>query len=703
MDAKQEPDEAHSPRAGASISATYDYKDLNSNLIYQVVRTEPKGFYQQRLVDGKYLAFGLREGWYIRKGDAYYLMKDIPADPNKLPAGDVKWLDKIEPIFYNLPALIKTIQVGQIPFIVEGEKDGNNLGKFGYVGGTPPGGAGKWRPSYTELFRGCKEVIVIADKDEPGRTHAETIAAKLSDIGVKVKVIEMPDSGKTKVKDFSDWLAAGGTRREFEKIIADSPIWQSPKIEGDSISNQLVDQYGQPFYFNKSKEVASLNEAYWAAAFVTENIILFDPVGREFYRYDAANGLFSELSEHIIKREIANKILQVSRDINEPTLERHRKNYVLSNIVSHLKGAAEKRGAFVKKLPFVHLGNGILYFKDSGEVDFVKFSPTFYSRNQSPIHFIPEAKCERFLKELLYPAVTEEDATLIQKYAGLCILGNNLPQRFLILDGKAGRGKSTLAGVIQKLVGLTNVTELRTRHLAERFELFRYLKKTLLVGVDVAGNFLSQKGRSVIKGLLGGDYFDAEQKCGTGSFQLQGKYCIIITSNSRLQVKLDGDHGAWKRRLLIVRFEAPPPPKKIPNFADILIRDEGSGILNWALEGLAMVLEDIRQYGDIQLGEEQQAKVDALLAESDSIRHFLNDRVVIDESCDLSVEELMNAYAIYCPTKGWNPKPATAIPRELEVLILDIFHISKAHSVRRNGKSVRGYHNVGFKIEEEML
>ena len=63
----------------------------------------------------------------------------------------------------------------------------------------------------------------------------------------------------------------------------------------------------------------------------------------------------------------------------------------------------------------------------------------------------------------------------------------------------------------------------------------------------------------------------------------------------------------------------------------------------------------------------------------------------------------MNAYAIYCPTKGWNPKPATAIPRELEVLILDIFHISKAHSVRRNGKSVRGYHNVGFKIEEEML
>jgi len=703
MDTNQEPDEVPSPRAGASISAIYDYQDSDGNLIYQVVRIEPKGFYQQRLIEGKHLAYGLREGWYVLKGEIYYTMKNTHADPGKRPAGDVKWLDKVEPVFYNLPSLTKAIQAGLAPIIVEGEKDVNSLGKLSYIGGTPPGGAGKWRPSYTELFRGCKDAVVIADKDKPGRDHAEIIAAKLSDIGVKVKVIEMPDRSGAKVKDFSDWLTAGGTREEFEKIIEDAPIWQQQKIEGDSISSQLVDQYGQPFYLNKSKEVASLNEAYWAAAYFAENIILFDPVAREFYRYDDANGLFTELSEHVIKREIANKILQVSRDINEPTLERHRKNYTLSNIVSHLKGTAEKRNAFVKELPFVHLGNGILYFRGSGEADFVKFSPTFYSRNQSPIYYDPKAKCERFLNELLRPAVTAEDSILIQKYTGLCILGNNLLQCFLILGGKPARGKSTLALVIQKLVGLNNVTELRTRHLAERFELFRYLKKTLLVGVDVPGNFLSQKGTHVIKGLLGGDYFDAEQKCGTGSFQLQGRYCIIITSNSRLQVKLDGDLDAWRRRLLIVQFESPTPPKKIPNFADILIRDEGSGILNWALEGLAMVLEDIRQYGGIQLGEGQQAIVDALLAESDSLRHFLNDHVVADESCELSVEELINAYANYCPVKGWNPKPATVIPRELEVLMLELFHISKAHSIRRNGKWVRGYHHVGFKTEEEAV
>ena len=39
--------------------------------------------------------------------------------------------------------------------------------------------------------------------------------------------------------------------------------------------------------------------------------------------------------------------------------------------------------------------------------------------------------------------------------------------------------------------------QLRTTHLAERFELYRFLKKTILVGVDVEADFLSTKGAAV--------------------------------------------------------------------------------------------------------------------------------------------------------------------------------------------------------------
>ena len=463
--------------------------------------------------------------------------------------------------------------------------------------------------------------------------------------------------------------------------------------------DKLIEKYGEPYYCKKDV-LSGINESFWGGLHDVENIELFEPGENTFYRYDDSNGLYQEISVDVIKQEISKRLLDVSRSDNNPAmLERHRTNKNLNSVVGHLKGISEKRNAFDRNnRKIVHLANGVIEFKADDESDFVSFSPRFYSRNQSPLPFDESAQCPRFLNELLFPAAAPDDAVLIQKYAGLCLFGNNLIQRLLILDGKAGRGKSTISLIIQRLVGLSNVTELRTRHLAERFELYRYIKRTLLTGVDVPGDFLSKRGASVIKGLVGGDWFDAERKGSTGSFQIQGNYCIVITSNSRLQVKLDGDVGAWKRRLLIVRFEGIVPEKKIPDFAGVLITEEGSGILNWALCGLEMVLGDVRARGDIQLTDAQGGVVDALLAESDSLRHFLSDCVVSDENSNLTVSEIEEAYAEYCPQKKWNPKPITIIRKELEGLMLELFRTVKSNSIPREGsKDVRGYRKVKLK------
>ena len=684
------------------IQTIYDYRNKDGDLKFQVVRFQPKSFSQRRPVNEKDFAWGLSAGWYEKhkKEGSYYLLKDRPAGPELTSTNGAIWLERIDPILYRLDLITQAISQGEVVFIVEGEKDADNLSAFGYAATTSPMGAGKWNKAYAEDLSKSKNVVIIADKDIAGKKHAESVAEKLSKVGIpSIKIIEMPNNNGTKVKDFTDWHKAGGTKEEFEEIIANTPAWKLPSVD-DNLPSQLVDQYGMPYYFGKRGEVISVNESYWAGLHFNENIELYEPNEKEFYRYDEINGLYSEVTGDIIKKEISEKLLCVSRAANIPSLERQRKISVLNNIVAQLRGIAEKKNAFVKDQRIVHLGNGVIVFKESGEADFTKFSPRFLSRNQSPIYYDPKAQCPRFLNELLYPAVQEQDAMLIQKYIGSCLLGDNLIQRFLILDGKAGAGKTTLVSIFQKLVGLTNVTELRTKHLDERFELFRYLKKTLLIGIDVPGNFLSQRGAYVIKGLVGGDIFDSEQKCGTGCFQLIGKYCIIITSNSRLQVKLDGDLGAWRRRLLIVRFESEPPMKKIPNFADLLIREEGSGILNWALQGLAMLLDDIQGYGDIKLESEQKGIVDALLAESDSLKYFLEECVEADECRDLSVQELVEAYAEYCPTKGWHPKPITIIQRELEGLMLQKFHAAKSNSIQRNGKGARGFRRVRLKNED---
>ena len=378
-------------------------------------------------------------------------------------------------------------------------------------------------------------------------------------------------------------------------------------------------------------------------------------------------------------------------------LEKQRTDTRLNSIVAHLRGIVEKRGAFMQLERRIHLFNGVFSFDNDGEL--LNFSPVFISRNRSPISFNENAKCERFLDELLLPAIHREDVPLVQKYGGLCLLGTNLIQRMLILDGESARGKTQLANVIQAIVGRENVTQLRTKWLAERFETYRFLKKTLLVGVDVDPDFLSTKGAAVLKGLVGGDWFDAEQKLGTGSFPIQGNFCVIVTSNARLRVRLSGHIGAWRRRLLIVRYEASRPKKIIPDFGAMLVRKEGPGILNFFIAGLGMVLRDIEQSadGDLVLTERQKKIVDSLLAESDSLRFFLRQRVEKAPGADLSVSEIVEAYAVFCPEMGWQPLPITEVHASLEGLMLELFQVTKAHRVERGGKSVRGFFEVAFK------
>ncbi len=471
--------------------------------------------------------------------------------------------------------------------------------------------------------------------------------------------------------------------------------WELPwEKSGDDKLKQL---YGEPFYTNEKGVMSGINEAYWAGLHAAENTILFEPDEKTFYDYHADNGLYEVESADVIRAKISNRMLEASRQANVFELQKKRTANTLNNVVSHLRGITEQRGAFAEKKKVIHLANGVIVF-NGADAELRPFSPEHRSRNRSPIAFDENATCERFLNELVLPAVDPEDVELLQKFAGMFLLGYNRAQRLLILDGESGRGKTQFANVIQGLVGMTNVTQLRTKHLAERFELFRYLKKTVLVGVDVEADFLSTKGAAVLKGLVGGDWFDAEQKGGTGSFQVQGMFNVLITSNARLRVRLQGDVGAWRRRLNIVRYEAPPPSKKIPDFGGYLVRTEGSGILNWALLGAQKVLSEIPDDGgDFKMTQRQREIVDSLLAESESLRHFLQERLIADTYGDVTSNEVVEAYAAYCPEQKWQPLPITEVQNKLEGLMLEFFGVTKRHDIKRNEKNQRGFSGVKFR------
>ena len=194
------------------IAATYDYRDSAGALLFQVVRFDPKDFRQRRPDESG--------GWTWK-------------------------LDGVPPVLYGLPEL----QVGDSSewvFVVEGERDADNLAALGLLATTNPGGAGKWGKLADDSALYGRRVAIIADKDKAGATHAQDVAARLHGKAAVVKIIELPagEVDGRPIKDTSDWLDSLDSRTPEDLAAAlvsmaeEAPAW-TPTADGPSAPSAM--------------------------------------------------------------------------------------------------------------------------------------------------------------------------------------------------------------------------------------------------------------------------------------------------------------------------------------------------------------------------------------------------------------------------------------------------------------------------------
>ena len=146
-------------------------------------------------------------------------------------AGATDWrggIKGVRRVLYRSDRLFASIEQaaeGEPPtvYVAEGEKDVHALERAGALATTSPMGAGKWRPEYAEQLRGC-DVVLIADRDEPGREHAGTVARSLEGIAASVRVVEAKSG-----KDAADHLSASHALEELVDVELDD----APDAAGD--------------------------------------------------------------------------------------------------------------------------------------------------------------------------------------------------------------------------------------------------------------------------------------------------------------------------------------------------------------------------------------------------------------------------------------------------------------------------------------
>lgn len=670
-----------------TIAKTYDYNDASGKLVFQVCRMEPKSFRQRR--------------------------------PDAAAVGGFTWnLKSVRQVPFRLPELIAAVKGGQPVYIAEGEKDVEALVRHEFAATCNAGGAGKWRDDYGEFFDGAKSVIVIADKDVPGRAHAAAVAAKLKPLCRSVKLIELPDIEARPVKDVADFFAAGGTADTLRTLATEAPEYV-PKSEltpGTWFKQRfpkLAEKYGEPVHESisaKRAKVCDLSEDFMAAVLgmdgMPETPTIYLPVEDRFYTYNPATGIFGHQRENEISARLSALFLECGRACRESAdtckLEfRMRDSAASCGIVKRAKGLlAVAEDFFNHDQPeFVPVANGMLRLSDR---KLLPFSPSYRCRHKLAVPYDPSAHAPRFRETLLKPALDMSDVFLIQRWSGLALLGVNLSQRMLLLTGTAGGGKSTLVLVLTGIIGNGNVGMLRTDLLGDRFELGRLQGKTLLYGADVSEKFLTQESASRLKSLTGGDLVTVEFKNSNEAPQLKCRFNIIVTSNSRLTVYLEGDSEAWRRRLVIVNYEKEKPLIPIPDLAERIISEEGSGVLNFMLDGLDALRAANWQ---LSLNEKQQRRVDDLLLESDSHRVFINECLIKDSNASgITKTELHSAYAEFCETRGWIPLSRNCFSRIAPDVITRTFNLTiRGDICGPDGKQKDGWKCLRLKTERERI
>jgi RecA-family ATPase/5S rRNA maturation endonuclease (ribonuclease M5) len=177
------------PKQNGKIVATYDYTDNKGDLLYQVLRYEPKTF-RQRRPDGK-------GGW-------------------------IKNVKGCGRVLYRLPELLKYPDACVL--VCEGEKDADRVASLDHCATTVA--CGDWTEDCVKALAG-RDVLILRDMDEAGADKALKAATALHGTAKTIRIVELPGlTGHKNNKDVSDWLDADPKRAEkLVDICFDTPLW----------------------------------------------------------------------------------------------------------------------------------------------------------------------------------------------------------------------------------------------------------------------------------------------------------------------------------------------------------------------------------------------------------------------------------------------------------------------------------------------
>lgn len=271
--------------------------------------------------------------------------------------------------------------------------------------------------------------------------------------------------------------------------------------------------------------------------------------------------------------------------------------------------------------------------------------PEYYSINQVPHDYHKDAVfkgtvAEKFLRGIFPDSLDRE---MFLAFAGYCMTADTSLQKFMIIIGVPGSGKSTAINLLIDAVGRENVSCITLQDLNERFTPTELLGKLLNACADLPKKALEQV--DAIKRITGEDLVKGEYKGGK-VFAFRS-YAKLIFSANEMPVNLDEKSEAFYRRMLSI--EVTKKGENIPNLKEGLVYSM-SGFIKECVAALTRMYKLNREIDS----PNSKRLVHEYHRESDSVQSFLDDCMERKAGARTERRELYKLYETYCIFNEWS-------------------------------------------------
>ncbi len=363
-------------------------------------------------------------------------------------------------------------------------------------------------------------------------------------------------------------------------------------------------------------------------------------------------GVYSSDGEDLVEHEMV-------KDFKNKAIKRNR-----VEVIDQIKILTLKSIADIKQEDLICVNNGIFNLKTK---KLIPHNSKYVFFNKLNVDYDKDTKCPKFEK-YLNEVVNKYDSQQLQEFVGYTLMSDTTKyEKALILHGEGGRGKSTFLKIITSLFGKENISAFTLQQLQDKVILVELFGKICNISMDIPNEKIISSEH--IKSIVSGDRIT-----GRKLFKKPLTFvptCKLMFSCNNLPEPNTGDGDSFFDRWIYIKFTGKNFRKAdkqglrmgTPDLDKEIVKEELSGILNWALDGYEFV--KLSEFADVK-----GVKMN-WLRNSDNIFAYRVDRLseTFDDEDWIVKKDIYNDYRGYCKEKKFVPAKSNGFHLKLEKMM----------------------------------